>query len=483
MKGINKEDIINEDKEIVDYEIIEKIVNSGIKKCICKIKQEIDSKKCKKGTGFFCNIKEKNIKIFVTNNHVLDQEFLNKEKKLIVFIDEEKKEIDLEINRYKLTDIELDFTIIEILEEDKIENYLEIDEYINSEEYKEEQIFTIQYPGGEKLKYSHGKIIEKIDNYFTYSLGTEGGSSGSPIILIDNLKLIGLHKGKYKEKEKIGIGIPINLVINKFNFIKCIYNIKKSDIGKEIHILNNGWYHGGIIYKKENYEIEYNIKVLIKGEMNSCIFKYKFNKEGKYNIYFIPEKTLTNLSYMFHDCECLEEINLLSFNTNNVTNMQEIFGRCKSLKKINLSSLNTINVINMSWMFNECLSLKEINFSSFNTKNVKDMSWMFHECLSLKEIDLSSFDTNNVTNMECMFHTCSSLKYIDSSSFNTNNVTNMSSMFKECSSLKEINLSSFTTNNKISVYKMFNFVPKFSKLICDDKIIIEEFNKNKCFIF
>ena len=159
MKGIKKDNIINEDNEIIKYNLLKKIINSKIEQCICKIKQEINNNGdivLKTGTGFFCKIPSKNIKIFVTNNHVLNQEFLNTQKNLIIFIEEEKKEINLEINRYKLTNEELDFTIIEILEEDKINNYLEIDEYIKSFKYNEEQIFTIQYPKGEELKYSHG---------------------------------------------------------------------------------------------------------------------------------------------------------------------------------------------------------------------------------------------------------------------------------------------------------------------------------------
>ena len=44
---------------------------------ICKIIFE-DELKC--GTGFFCNIKEKKLKALITNNHVIDKEYLEKGK-------------------------------------------------------------------------------------------------------------------------------------------------------------------------------------------------------------------------------------------------------------------------------------------------------------------------------------------------------------------------------------------------------------------
>ena len=130
-----------------------------------------------------------------------------------------EKELNLELERFKYTNIELDFTIIELLPIDNINNYLENDKYINSKDYKDEHIFAVQFPGGKNLKISPGKIICKKNNYFLYTLGTDRGSSGSPIILIDNSKIIGLHKAGYtKDKNnKINVGIPLNLIINKIN--------------------------------------------------------------------------------------------------------------------------------------------------------------------------------------------------------------------------------------------------------------------------
>ena len=225
---IKNENIKNEDSIIVDYDLLEDLINSGIKNCVFKLKFKVEIENnqpaTKVGTGFFCNIPNKCIKAFITNNHVINQEFLNNEKKLILYNNkDEKKEINLELNRYKFTDKDLDFTVIEILEDDNITNYLEIDEFIDSTDYKHEQICSLNYSGGRELQYSHGENYGIKQNYFLYSIGTLGGSSGAPIILINNKKVIGLHKAGYyaddkKNKEKkINIGIPMNLIINKIN--------------------------------------------------------------------------------------------------------------------------------------------------------------------------------------------------------------------------------------------------------------------------
>ena len=93
MEGIKKDNIINEDNKIIKYNLLKKVIYSKIEQCICKIKQEIRHNgniDLKTGTGFFC-IPSKDIKIFITNKYILNQEFLNTAKKLIIFIEEEKR--------------------------------------------------------------------------------------------------------------------------------------------------------------------------------------------------------------------------------------------------------------------------------------------------------------------------------------------------------------------------------------------------------
>ena len=54
------------------------------------------------------------------------------------------------------------------------------------------------------------------------------------------------------------------------------------------------------------------------------------------------------MSYIFEGCNSLINLNLSSFNTQNVTEMMGMFYGCKFLINLNLSSFNTQNVLNMS---------------------------------------------------------------------------------------------------------------------------------------
>ena len=52
--------IINEDNAIAEAYKIKEIMLSNIEKCVCKI-----IRKTKTGTGFFCEVPEKNIKLLI----------------------------------------------------------------------------------------------------------------------------------------------------------------------------------------------------------------------------------------------------------------------------------------------------------------------------------------------------------------------------------------------------------------------------------
>ena len=93
-----------------------------------------------RGIGYLCNIPSKNIKVLITYNKIINLEFLNNIKKLIIYINNKEIEIDMKIDRFKSTNEILDITIIEILKEDNINTFLEIDRYIDSKDYTNENI-------------------------------------------------------------------------------------------------------------------------------------------------------------------------------------------------------------------------------------------------------------------------------------------------------------------------------------------------------
>ena len=104
-------------------------------------------------------------------------------------------------------------------------------------------------------------------NYlFEHILSTESGSSGSPIILLFNERVIGVHRGALKEKDKYNIGSFIGEIVNAIN--KNIEKEKKLNEKKELKKLKK---NKNKEKKEENIESEKNI------------FKYQLNGEDKYS--------------------------------------------------------------------------------------------------------------------------------------------------------------------------------------------------------
>ena len=120
------------------------------------------------------------------------------------------------------------------------------------------------------------------------------------------------------------------------------------------------------------------------------------SSKNKYAVHGIFEKTtnvsisviacdtkkVTDMGYMFFDCENLKELDIKNFNTTNVTNMEGMFSRCSSLTKLKFGiNFNTENVTNMKFMFNLCKNLKELEIvKKFNTTKVSHNNGMFNNC-------------------------------------------------------------------------------------------------------
>ena len=114
----------------ISLENTEKIITQ-MRNNICKIYINGNN-----GTGFFCKIpfpdKNNLLTVFITNNHIINQDYLDKEENITISINNDKiiKTIKMK-NIKKYTNEKYDITIIEIKKnEDNIDNYLELDEKI-----------------------------------------------------------------------------------------------------------------------------------------------------------------------------------------------------------------------------------------------------------------------------------------------------------------------------------------------------------------
>ena len=151
--------------------------------------------------------------------------------------------MNLNLNEYKNKYYEnkhKDFTIIEIKKEDKIyKDIIFLDYDLNYLEkgfsiYKNVDVFALGHPLGGDVSCASGRILN-IDNYeFTHDLSTDTGSSGSPIILLNNninsIQVIGIHKTVNINISKncgIFIGEIINELKNDSNFFSKIKKIEK----------------------------------------------------------------------------------------------------------------------------------------------------------------------------------------------------------------------------------------------------------------
>ncbi len=131
------------------------------------------------------------------------------------------------------------------------------------------------------------------------------------------------------------------------------------------------------------------------------------------------------------------------------TDLSNAFKDKTLLKTIDLTGLDTSNVTNMAYMFYNCNTVTSLNVNGLNTSNVTDMQYTFAYLKSLQELDVSTLDTENVTNMRAMFSGCRSLSNIDVSSFNTSKVTNMTRMFEDMPKLLCLDLRNFELSGEI----------------------------------
>ena len=235
------------EKKLTDYpnpvfinqneEILRQMKNS-----ICKICNKDGSK----GTGFFCKISlsdKEYINAFITNNHVINEKYLENEKEITIKINKGKNiivdKIQYSNDTFKYTNKEYDITIIEINKNDNYQ-FLELDENIldDYKGYIGNSIYILHYPNNFdeiKAAVSFGILKSNFEDKkynFKHFCCTEFGSSGAPILHLENNKIIGIHKEADKNKQyNIGAFLyePLKEIINKYREQKILKDKRKTN--------------------------------------------------------------------------------------------------------------------------------------------------------------------------------------------------------------------------------------------------------------
>ena len=454
MEDLIREKYVNTSPEPISIESTEKILEQ-MKKYVCKIYNK------KEGTGFFTRIPYKSIllPVLITNNHIINENDIKNNKIISIYLNYENKtrNIKLDNTRKKYTNEILDVTIIEIKEnKDNIKYFLELDKNIidslelNKEEitnklenvYSNKSIYILNYPEGNNVMVSYGPPPRINNEKIEHKCSTKGGSSGSPILLTENQKLIGVHYGTF-EKKYYNIGTLIIYPIIEFQKIETNilnemiikYNIKNKD--EKIKLF-------GTKFIKNNKD---KCKIIVEGiEQEICEYldiNENMKNKGILEIKLKEIKTITNMSYMFCNdnnydncCSLLSFSDISKWDTKNVTDMSLMFCGCDLLSELpDISKWDTKNVRNINGMFFGCSSLLSLpDISKWNTSNVTDMGCVFCICKSLSSLpDISKWDTKKVTNMNGMFYGCSSLLSLpDISKWDIKNVIDMKNMFYGC---------------------------------------------------
>ena len=203
------------------------------------------------GTGFFTKIKDpkdedRNMKVLFTCNHVLNKEFLIQKKEIKLSINSNEKILKLQ-NRRIWSNKYLDYTCIEIVKEDNINYFLNIDDNILNYNYSIENfnkigIYVFGIMKNRQLGFDCG-FIQKFYNFrIVHNCNTNPGCSGGPIINKNNNNIIGIHNASGKNK-KYNLGIFIKSILSDIkdnNYMNLENNVSNSNIIQNSH-------HYGII--------------------------------------------------------------------------------------------------------------------------------------------------------------------------------------------------------------------------------------------
>ena len=442
-------------RKAVDIDLVDEL-----RKSVCKIKYKKMENNIY-GTGFFMDYKS--LKCLISANHIIRTNLLKKSIEIEIY---NKENFNLILNnRYIKFFEDLDISLIEIKESDEINNkgiqYLKHD--LNYKEggynqYKLMEIICLQYPGGRNLRAQCGKIIDIKNKYeFEHDIPTEPGSSGSPIILTNIKKIIGLHNFGDLRKN-INIGTFIGEIFNENN-----NNLKQENKNDDIDKNNNN------IKKDINNILDLNDKRLgneglqILINYNNITELYLHNNEisditilekVKYEGLEILDLSSNKIS----DIKILENSNFKKLKSlilqdnqiSDITILEKVKFERLEILDLSYNKISNINVL-------ENVNFQELKSLNLNCNNISDIKIL--EKVNFEKLELLDLYNNEISDIKILENV--KFKELKTLKLNFNQISEIKIL--ENVDFKELKTLKLNSNNEISDINILENL-NFSKL-------------------
>jgi len=394
-----------------------------------------------RGNGFFMKIKfpdnEHLLPVLLTCDHVIDKSFLSKNDKISILTNGKMKTIELK-NRIIYNNKKLDIAIIEIKKKDGIENFLLLDEENQDLKISGKTVYLLQYLDTNEPFVSYGIIKDLNKISFNHSCNTIFGSSGSPILNIENNKVIGIHIGAI-QNNNYNKGL---FLINQMNdFIKKKYNnvIEENEfkyvINQSTKIMH---FEDSEIIKTNDYEENDNISST--SENNISIDNLIYEKQ------FVDKNDILCLNNIYKDIKIL---NLTCNNLSDIKILQKIDSEKSEKLYLDNNKISDISILEKV----KFLNLKELYLNANNISNIEIL-----EKVNFPNLEILDLSCNKILNVDVFAKV--NFPKLRMISFHKNKLTNIEKL--KLANFENIELISFSHNERLDASPL-KYV-KFKKL-------------------
>ena len=337
----------------ISFEQTKKILEQ-MENYICKI--IID--KVTKGTGFLCKIPlhgdNKLTPVLITNNNVINDNILARKKDITIesFCTSSIKSKKLNLsNRTAYNNKKLGISIIEIVNKDGFKNInmFELDEDMLSsgktDKFIDKSIYMI-HSNQKTLYVSYGLVndIGKNQSYnFMHTCKAFNGSSGSPILNLENNKIIGIHSSN---NANINEGFFLNFSTSKENLNKTHKEFIKPELKTIIKDYESA---KGMAAKTSSKDIKFENLLGLSIETKRGFYNYGTPGSSKLNSLI---QILTSIKEIHDD---------LRYSKYDEKSKQEIINKYNNIYVFTSFFLKALNEIYKNGKPDEYVSLKQMD--------------------------------------------------------------------------------------------------------------------------